>query len=460
MSNGRIFWKVGDAIPNPLRGTLSKFKWLQSIVVPRPVAWLSVDDETVTVLNGYTAACYTPPTIFFAESSLPVKFIERLKETGTCTLSVATFNDPTSALQQVSSTAHMNTERFYTFQELNLSRSPKRDNYPRAVESSPVHMYCKLSNRVPFNESSQNDDAMLIVIAETVVFHESILSDPTESMKQRSITAKIDAALIQPIVSLGSHHPRFYSLKDIRSMPRPKQVPSHQNDKDDDAFVSDSSLSWVSSNFETLISTGTRHIHHSTIEWHYRIDGHSCALGFNPTLAFVMPRPIGWISTYSKPDRIPHLAPYSFFMDVGHANNKPMVAFSAYRPMDGTSQKDAHKDAEETGCFCFNVCTKDLAVAVNLSAAEMKRDESEFALAGLMSEPATLIDAPYIRSAPIHLECTYEKTYDVGSFSIVIGRVQAVSVQSSILNDDGEIDISKIHPIARLGYTDEYGTIS
>ena len=54
----------------------------------------------------------------------------------------------------------------------------------------------------------------------------------------------------------------------------------------------------------------------------------------------------------------------------------------------------------------------------------------------------------------------FEKTVDVGSFSIVIGRVQALSVESSLLNDDGDINISMIKLIARLGYTDEYGIIS
>ena len=459
MSNGRILWKVGETtIPKPLRGTLSKSHWLQSIVVPRPVAWLSVDDDAVTILNGYTAACYTPPTIFFAESSLPTKFIAKLKETGICTMSITTMHDPQSALEQVTSSSDCsaNEQKSYSFQELKLSRSPKRSNYPCAVESSPIHMYCTVSERVKFDadgESSQNDgnsdDCMIILIAETVVFHNSILSDPTESMKQRSITAKIDAALIQPMVSIGKTNQGFRLLKEIRSMPRPKQESS-------------SSLStWVSSNFQTVVPTGTQNQPHMTTEWNYRIDGHTCAaLGFNPTLAFIMPRPIGWISTYSKLGRVPHLAPYSFFIDVGHSVNKPMVAFSAYRPMDGTSQKDAHKDAEEMGCFCFNLCTEELAVAVNLSAAEMKRDESEFALAGLIPEPATTIDAPYIHIAPIHLECRYEKTVDIGNFSIVVGRVQAVSVESSVLNDNGEIDSSIIKLIARLGYTDEYGIIS
>jgi flavin reductase (DIM6/NTAB) family NADH-FMN oxidoreductase RutF len=449
MTNGRMLWKVGDEIPKQLRG-VSKSNWLQSIVLPRPVGWLTVDDEHVALLDGYTAACYTPPVIFFAESSLPKSFIVKLRESGKCTISTATLHDPSFAIDHVTASIgnsnHLDTPISYTFQELQLIPAPKRDHYPCAVATSPIHMYFTLSDRVTFDVPT-NDDSMLILIAETVVVNESVLSDPTDTMKSRAITAKIDASLIQPIVSIGNN--QFRSLKEIRSMPRP-QLQQNNNS---------SEKVWTSSDFQTIIPAGTRHEDHKTMEWNYRVDGHTCSLGFNPTLAFIMPRPIGWISTYSKINRISHLAPYSFFIDIAHGAT-PMVAFSAYRPMDGSSKKDAHKDTEEMGCFCYNLCTKELAVAVNLSAAEMKREESEFELAGLIAEQATTVDAPYIRDVPVHLECIYVKTIDIGSFSIVVGRVQAVSVESHLLNDKGQIDLSKINLLARLGYTDEFGLIS
>jgi flavin reductase (DIM6/NTAB) family NADH-FMN oxidoreductase RutF len=435
--NGRVLWKVGEAIPKQLQYTESKL--IQSTLIPRPLAWVSVDDEEVSLLNGYTAACYTPPTIFFAESALPSRTIARLKETGVCTLSVATVRDPKSALQKASAARNGDEGPFsFRFQDLNLSLAPKRGEYPRAVHESPIHIYCSLSECFNF----ATGDAMIVLVGETVVVDESVLSDPTESMRSRSITAKIDAALIQPLVSIGQN--QFGVLAEIRSMARPQ----HQQDG-----------AWSSTDFHTVVAAGTRNEQRATMEWNFRSDGHSCRLGFNPTLALIMPRPIGWISTYTLKDHVPHLAPYSFFIDV--ANGKtPMVAFSAYRPNDGTEKKDAHKDSEEMGCFCFNLCTEDFAVAVNLSAAEMKREESEFDLARLTTEKAMFVDAPYIRDAPVHYECVYEKTVDIGNFSIVIGRVKAVSVDCNILTVDGQIDTSQLRPIARLGYTDEYGIIS
>ena len=441
MKQGRILWKVGEALPQPLR--LESPGWLQSIVVPRPLAWLSVDDERVALLNGYTAACYTPPTLLFAGSSLPRKTLARLKETGKCTVSLATARDPPSSLSMASTVHSISGERSsFTFQELKLSPIKKREDYPCAVEGSPVHLYCSLSEE--HSLIGHDGDGMVLLIGESVLVDGSVLSDPTDSMKSRAISSKIDAGLIQPIVTVGPD--QFRRVHEIRSLPRPKQQPDG---------------TWVSSDFQTVVPVGTKHeTHPALMTWNYQVDGHACALGFNPTLAFIMPRPIGWISTYSSSSRVPHLAPYSFFIDVAHGFEKPMVAFSAYRPQDGTSKKDAHKDTEEMGCFCFNLCTEDMAVAVNLSAAELKRDESEFALTGLAFEQANFVDAPYVRDAPVHLECVYERTVPIGNFSIVIGRIQALSMDNDIIAADGRVDTSLLRLIGRLGYTDEYGIIS
>ena len=67
---------------------------------------------------------------------------------------------------------------------------------------------------------------------------------------------------------------------------------------------------------------------------------------------------------------MPHISPYSFFIDVGRGS-RPMVAYSAnmtHHEKDGGGQptfKDAQKDAEETGVFCWNVTTEETAVAMS-----------------------------------------------------------------------------------------------
>jgi flavin reductase (DIM6/NTAB) family NADH-FMN oxidoreductase RutF len=161
-----------------------------------------------------------------------------------------------------------------------------------------------------------------------------------------------------------------------------------------------------------------------------------------------MPRPIGWISTYRKDGRVPHLAPYSFFTDVARGA-QPYVAFSAFCK-NGETKKDAQQDAEDMKCFVYNMVTEDLAVAMNYSAAEMGRVESEFELAKLVPGQATLVDAPIVCEAPVRYECEYVATADVGSFSVVIGKVVGVSVETSILSD-GLMDHKKLKSITRLG---------
>jgi flavin reductase (DIM6/NTAB) family NADH-FMN oxidoreductase RutF len=59
----------------------------------------------------------------------------------------------------------------------------------------------------------------------------------------------------------------------------------------------------------------------------------------------------------------------------------------------------------------------------------------------------------------MHLECLYHQTIDLPSDvpgtrnAIVIGRVIGVHIDDEVLTD-GMVDMSKIKPIARLGYMD------
>lgn len=129
--------------------------------------------------------------------------------------------------------------------------------------------------------------------------------------------------------------------------------------------------------------------------------------------------------------------------------------------------KDAQKNAEETGYFCYNTVSEELAVSMNYSAAELGRDESEFELSNLIPIPAKLVDAPAVQDSKIVYECKYLQTINVAMFSIVVGEVVAVSIDRSILSSSGAtdagdaasmfVDPMKLRPIARLGYMDEYG---
>jgi len=433
MSNaGRIFWKIGSPPPaelsckNPFLATL----------IPRTAAWFSVDDERVALLDGYNACCYTPPTIIFGIKTLPPAMIAKLMEAKVCTMSSATVRESQAAYQKAAC-LEGDIPQDFTFDELGMKARKSKQGYPAAVDAAPIKMHCSLNQIVNFDGTSDGE-SMIILTVETFLVDGSALSPPTEIMAGRDIKAKIDAELIQPVVSLGNGI--FAPLAGLRSMPRPQK----QNDG-----------GWVSNAFEGNPPTvGTSN--YGAMEWSYKVHGPQCPLGFNPITALIMPRSIGWISTYKKDGRIPHIAPYSFFVDVARGK-QPMVVFSGARK-NGEIKKDAQTDAEDMGCFVYNMVSEDLAVAMNYSAAEMGRNESEFELAGLAQEKATIVDAPVVKDAHVKYECEYIQTVDIASFSLVIGKVVGISVDASVLTN-GRVDHMKARPITRLGYMNEYGIL-
>lgn len=415
---------------------------LSDWLIPRPLAWISYgNDGRVGLLNGFSAVCYHPLVLFFSGQNLPSEFQKSLANNRTkktqWSLSLLTSRD-TEALKLMN-----DIHAVYTHEALGLARGAtlmESQGYPKTVASAPVNMFCSIEA-----VELHDDNDLVLLVVDSCTVDGSVLSSPSASMIERSISAKIDATLIDPLAWLGGGDTivdNISASKDFRSLPRPIQ--------------SDVDNSWTSKDFTQLIGAPIHSEATSGLTWTPTKDGRSCALGFNPTTALVLSRPIGWISTYSKEDRVPHLAPYSFFMDVG----VDLVAFSPYSS-GASGMKDAHKDAEETGFFCYNMVTADLAVKMNYSAAPLPRDGSEFDLAGLTPGRASSVDAPVVQESPIRFECEYVETRrDIGGFSLVVGRVKQVLIDSAVLLPNLTLNtrIPELTPVARLGYTDEYST--
>ena len=178
-------------------------------------------------------------------------------------------------------------------------------------------------------------------------------------------------------------------------------------------------------------------------------------LPHNPLNAFVMPRPIGWISTLSK-DGIVNLAPFSYFNLV--SADPPVVMFSA-SPKPDNGRKDSQINAEETGEFVFNLATWNLREQMNVTASIEEPGFDEMEAVGLTPAASRLVRPPRVAESPVHLECRYLQTIDMppseaGHYSsIVVGRVIGIHVDDSVIVD-GMVDVTKMRPLGRLGYND------
>lgn len=179
-------------------------------------------------------------------------------------------------------------------------------------------------------------------------------------------------------------------------------------------------------------------------------------LPFSPFKSCTVPRPIGWLSSVSV-DGVENIAPYSQWQNLTF--DPPMVMFSANRYPDGR-RKDTVVNAETTGWFVWNMATYPLREAVNISAMALEPHESEFDHLGLDRVYADNHPIPMVKDSPVKFECKYHSTHRVdgasavGTVDIVFATVETIHIDDQVIRPDGRLDITRIQPIARLGYFD------
>lgn len=180
-------------------------------------------------------------------------------------------------------------------------------------------------------------------------------------------------------------------------------------------------------------------------------DGHG--LPHNPFNALVTPRPIGWISTRGK-DGSDNLAPYSFFNAVAYVPPQVMFASTGTKP-DRDNTKDSVANIRETGVFCVNIVEEAMLHAMNITSGNWPRNEAEFDRAALQREPCHTIDCARVAGAPAAMECRVTQIVALeGKANVaVFGEVIGIHMRDDCLVN-GIFDITRFHPVARLGYRD------
>ncbi|ARP96513.1 flavin reductase family protein [Bordetella genomosp. 13] len=180
-------------------------------------------------------------------------------------------------------------------------------------------------------------------------------------------------------------------------------------------------------------------------------------LPHNPLNAIVAPRPIGWISSRDR-DGALNLAPYSFFNAFNYT--PPIIGFA------GTGYKDSVRNAEETGEFCWNLATEELAQAMNASSAAVPPEVDEFELAGVTPRASRVVSAPHVAESPVSFECRLTQLIRLQGRDgqlidtwLVLGEVVGVHIRKHLLKD-GIYDTAAGRPILRGGGPADYFTIS
>jgi flavin reductase (DIM6/NTAB) family NADH-FMN oxidoreductase RutF len=177
-------------------------------------------------------------------------------------------------------------------------------------------------------------------------------------------------------------------------------------------------------------------------------------LPHDPFKSCVVPRPIAWVSSV-HPNGAVNLAPFSFFNALASDPPMVMISFTGYHEHGG--EKDSLYNIKSSGEFVVNMVPLTLKEAMNTTTEPVAHEVDELELAGLNTEESVLVKPPRVKEAPIHMECELFQeiklpcTLKDSINTTIIGKVLGIHIKEEVLTD-GIIDLSKIRPIARLGY--------
>lgn len=166
--------------------------------------------------------------------------------------------------------------------------------------------------------------------------------------------------------------------------------------------------------------------------------------------SLVVPRPIGWLSTWGA-DGVANLAPFSYFMAISVAPMLVGVSIGHRR----AGVKDTLANLRARASFCVNVVTEDLLDAMNETSASVSPGVDEFELASLTRRTATSVDAPFVSACRAVLECTVRAEVDLGDVpnTFVVGQVRGVRLSEGLTFEEGTMIVrpEDLRPVGRLG---------
>ena len=166
--------------------------------------------------------------------------------------------------------------------------------------------------------------------------------------------------------------------------------------------------------------------------------------------AFVLPRPIAWVSTISA-DGKTNLAPFSFFQAV--CANPPTLMFVPVNTRDGT-KKDTVRNLEQVPECVVNLVAVALTEQMNATAALLPYGDSEFEKFGVASAASERVRPPRVAAAPVAFECRLDRVVHIGegplAANVIFARILLAHVNDAVVAADGFPDPTKLDLVGRM----------
>jgi flavin reductase (DIM6/NTAB) family NADH-FMN oxidoreductase RutF len=169
--------------------------------------------------------------------------------------------------------------------------------------------------------------------------------------------------------------------------------------------------------------------------------------------AFVLPRPIAWVTTIG-PTGVVNAAPFSFFNVF--CEDPPLCMFAVNLRPDGRI-KDTQINIEHIGEFVVNLTDEPLAQAMHDSSGDFPPEIGEPGHLGLRLAPSTRVAVPRLADAPWAMECKVWKTIDVsGVRRLIMGEGINFHIRDELWDASSmRVHMDRYHPVGRM-FADRY----
>lgn len=108
---------------------------------------------------------------------------------------------------------------------------------------------------------------------------------------------------------------------------------------------------------------------------------------------------------------------------------------------------------EETGTFVLNLTNRDLLYATDYYGSVSGRDTDKLAHSGLTVSKGPRTGCPMLDKSPVSMECTVTQTVEMGDYILFLAVVEAVHVDTDLLDADGGVHLERADLIA---YVDKH----
>jgi len=124
---------------------------------------------------------------------------------------------------------------------------------------------------------------------------------------------------------------------------------------------------------------------------------------------------------------------------------KPPMLYISLRP-----ERHSHKLISESGEFVVNLVPSSLKLACDWCGMYSGRDHDKFAECPqtITAIPSEKVSCPTLAQSPLALECKVKSVTPLGSHDMFLASVEAVTVDSALLDANGRLDLGRASLLA------------